>query len=250
MNAGVIEVFMEEKVDALVLRSIDYKDNDKILTLFTLQSGKLTAAAKGVKKAGARLRFAAQPFCFAEYVLARKGERRTVISATNTDGFYALREDIEKFYAACAVCEVCDVLLFEGIVNEELFLSAVTALKNMCEGDAAEELIRFMLSALRMSGYMLSLSACAECGAVLKGVIYFDIAGGCFYCNDCAKGAGTGENTYNLLRKCADLSYISEKIDASAKSRALKLLKVYFRDKTDSDLKSLEEYIRLLGAES
>lgn len=42
---------MEEKVDALVLRSIDYKDNDKILTLFTLQNGKVTAAAKGVKKA-------------------------------------------------------------------------------------------------------------------------------------------------------------------------------------------------------
>ena len=172
---------MEEKVDALVLRCVDYRDNDKILTLFTLQNGKISAAAKGVKKAGARLRFAAQPFCFAEYVLACKGERRTVISATNTDGFYALREDIEKYYAACTVCEVCDVLLFEGIVNEELFLCAVNALKNMCEGDAAEELIRFMLSALRMSGYMLSLSACADCGAVLKGTVYFDIAGGCFY---------------------------------------------------------------------
>ena len=138
---------MEEKVDALVLRSIDYKDNDKILTLFTLQNGKVTAAAKGVKKAGARLKFAAQPFCFAEYVLAKKGERRTVISAANTDGFYALREDIEKFYAACAVCEVCDALLFEGIVNEELFLYAVNALKNMCEGNAAEELVRFRRSA-------------------------------------------------------------------------------------------------------
>ena len=160
---------MEEKVDALVLRSIDYKDNDKILTLFTLQNGKVTAAAKGVKKAGARLKFAAQPFCFAEYVLAKKGERRTVISAANTDGFYALREDIEKFYAACAVCEVCDALLFEGIVNEELFLYAVNALKNMCGGDAAEELVRFLIGALRLSGYMLSLEACADCGGILEG---------------------------------------------------------------------------------
>lgn len=31
---------MEEKVDALVLRSIDYKDNDKILTLFTRKTAK------------------------------------------------------------------------------------------------------------------------------------------------------------------------------------------------------------------
>ena len=64
---------MEEKVDALVLRSANYRDDDKILTLFTLQQGKVTAAAKGVKKAGAKLKFAAQPFCFAEYVLAKKG---------------------------------------------------------------------------------------------------------------------------------------------------------------------------------
>lgn len=239
--------FMEEKADALVLRSVDYKDNDKLLTLFTLQYGKITASAKGVKKAGARLKFAAQPFCFAEYVFAKKGDRRTVISAANTDGFYALREDIEKFYAASAVCEVCDTLLFEGIVNEELFLSAVNALKNMCERDAAEELIRFLIGALRMSGYMLSLAACAECGAILSGRVYFDISEGCFYCGDCAKGAGTGENTYNLLRKCSNLSYRGDKIDAAAAVRVLKLLKVYFHDKTDCNLKSLGEYIHLLG---
>lgn len=240
---------MEEKVDSLVLKSIDYKDNDKILTLFTLQNGKVTAAARGVKKAGAKLKFCAQPFCFAEYVLAKKGERRTVISATNTDGFYALREDIEKFYAACAVCEVCDILLFEGIINEELFLYAVTALKSMCEGDGVEELIRFMIKALSLSGYMLSLEACAECGSLLKGRVYFDISGGCFYCGECAKGAGTGENTYNLLRKCSDISFDNDKIDNLAKSRALKLLKVYFKEKTDSDLKSVTELIRLLSVE-
>ena len=238
---------MEEKVDALVLRSANYRDDDKILTLFTLQQGKVTAAAKGVKKAGAKLKFAAQPFCFAEYVLAKKGERRTIISATNTDGFYALREDIEKFYAACAVCEVCDALLFEGIVNEQLFLSAVNALKEMCEGNAVEALIRFTLGALDFSGYMLSLSACAHCGAALRGRVYFDIAGGCFTCSDCAEGEGTGENTYNLLRKCSDLSCCAEKIDREAYVRALKLLKVYFRDKTESDLKTFAELIRLLN---
>ena len=64
---------MEIKVDALVLRTADFGENDKMLTLFSLQRGKLSAAAKGVRKAGAKLRFAAQPFCFAEYVLAEKG---------------------------------------------------------------------------------------------------------------------------------------------------------------------------------
>ena len=68
-RARATALFMEYKVDALVLRTADYGESDKMLTLFSLQQGKISAAAKGVRKAGAKLRFAAQPFCFAEYVL-------------------------------------------------------------------------------------------------------------------------------------------------------------------------------------
>ncbi len=124
---------MEIKVDAIVIRTADYGESDRMLTLFTLQRGKLSAAAKGVRKAGAKLRFAAQPFCFAEYVLAQRGERNTVISAAETDSFYALRGDIGKFYAAASLAGVCDALLYDGMVSEELFLRAVNALRGMCD---------------------------------------------------------------------------------------------------------------------
>ena len=53
---------MEIKVNALVLRAADYGENDKILTLLTAERGKLTAGIKGVRKSGAKLKFAAQPF--------------------------------------------------------------------------------------------------------------------------------------------------------------------------------------------
>ena len=41
---------MEIKTEAVVLQSLDYKDNDKILTLFSPTLGKITAGIKGVKK--------------------------------------------------------------------------------------------------------------------------------------------------------------------------------------------------------
>ena len=238
---------MEIKVDALVLRTADYGEADKMLTLFTLQEGKLSAAAKGVRKAGAKLRFAAQPFCFAEYVLAKRGDRCTMISASNTDGFYVLRENIDKFYAAAALVGICDALLYDGIVNEELFLRAVNALRGMCEGDEAEELISFFLKALELSGYMLDLSGCAECGAVLSGKAFFDVAEGRFYCADCARGAGVSESTLHVLQKCAGNEYDASKITADGKRRALKLLYAYFRSKTDAQVKALGEYIGLYG---
>ena len=236
---------MEQKVDALVLRTADYGESDRMLTLFSLQNGKISAAAKGVRKAAAKLRFAAQPFCFAEYVLACKGDRCTMISASCTDGFYGLREDIGKFYAAASLAGLCDAVLPEGIVNEELFLYAVNALRGMCEGDEAEELISFFLKALELSGYMLDLTACAECGAVLEGKAYFDIAGGCFTCPDCAKGAGVSASTLEVLKKCAGRQYREGGITADGKRRALKLLNAYFRAKTDADVRALGEYINL-----
>ena len=94
---------MEFIVNALMLRSVDYKENDKILTLLTAERGKISAGIKGVKKAAAKLKFAAQPFCFAEYVLADRGGKYTVINASECESFYDLRTDINKFYAASAV---------------------------------------------------------------------------------------------------------------------------------------------------
>ena len=237
---------MDIKVDALVLRTADYGESDKMLTLFTLQRGKISAAIKGVRKAGAKLRFAAQPFCFAEYVLAQRVDRFTVIGASLTDGFYGLHEDIDKFYAAASLTGICDSLLFGGIVNEELFLRAVNALREMCEGDEAEALIAFFLRALDLSGYALDFTACSVCGAPLAGKTFFDLSGGSFTCDECAVGAGVSESTLEILKKCAGAPFDAGKISPDGKKRALKLLYAYFRAKTDEKVNALSEYLAML----
>ena len=105
---------METVVNALMLRAVDYNENDKILTLLSAERGKISAGIRGVKKAAARLKFAAQPFCFAEYVLAVRGGKYTVINASENESFYDLRTDVNKFYAASAVSEAAMALTYEG----------------------------------------------------------------------------------------------------------------------------------------
>ena len=159
---------MEIKTDAIVLRAADYKDADKILTLLTPSAGKLTAGIKGVKKSGARLAFAAQPFSFCEYVLAEKNGRNTVTSAYQHDGFFPLRTDITRYYAACAVAEIADELSAEGSENEALFIAAAQALRSLAYGEEnetpAEALCSFLLTALFEAGYMIDLDGCGACG--------------------------------------------------------------------------------------
>ena len=54
-------------LDCLCLKAIDYKDNDRLVTLYASGKDKLTAVAKGCKSPKAKLKFAASPFCFGNY---------------------------------------------------------------------------------------------------------------------------------------------------------------------------------------
>ena len=238
---------MEIKTDAIVLQTVDYKDNDKILTLFSPSLGKITAGAKGVKKATAKLAFAAQPFCFAEYVLAEKGGRYTLTSAYLHESFFALRTDILRFYAACAAAEISRVILQENEEYEGLFIALIECLKSLAllEEDVAESLIGFALVALRESGYPLDLSYLEECDGDIGDKLWFDFADGRFTSLDrCIRGERASVSTYHVLRQCAGLTF-----DASAavggKKRALRLLKAYLIDKMESGFENLGELIRL-----
>ena len=220
---------MEFIVNALMLRSVDYKENDKILTLLTAERGKISAGIKGVKKAAAKLKFAAQPFCFAEYVLADRGGKYTVINASECESFYDLRTDINKFYAASAVAEAANALTFEGDDCREIFTESVRTMSEICRGGESGALIRFLLSALKLSGYGVSTENCAQCGAELffADRLKFDMDAGSFTCGGCGNGAGASRVTYNVLRKAQGKTYENDFITADGEKRALRLLREY-----------------------
>ena len=238
---------MEIKTEAIVLQSIDYKDNDKLLTLFSPSLGRITAGIRGVKKPKAKLAFSAQPFCFAEYILAEKGGRYTVTNAYLHESFFALRCDIVRFYAACAMAEICLAILYENENYEGLFVALIEGLKSLAldEGDPAEAVLAFAIVALRESGYPLDLGFYEECGGDVGEKLWFDFADGRFTTFDrCTQGERASVSTYHTLRKCAGLIY-NEEILQGGRKRALRLVKAYLTEKTESKLENLGELIRL-----
>lgn len=236
---------MEFKTDALLLRASDYGENDRIVTLFSAERGKITALMKGVKKAGAKLKFAAQPFCFAEYVFASRGGRNTVTGATLHEGFYSLRESVERLYAAAAVTGVCDALLFEGMQNAPLLVHAVEALRSLSvSGETDGPLLRFLLFAMREAGYPVSAPlVCPVCGARLAGRIRFDMETGSFTCASCIEQVPASESCLRSVRA----ALLGEEGEADGDRRALRLLRAFFAHKTDCDLPALSDYLALGG---
>lgn len=235
---------MEIKVNAIVLKSIDYKENDKLLTLFSLELGKITAGIKGVKKSGAKLKFASEPFCFAEYILVEKGGRYTVINATYLDSFYNLRLDLKKYYTANVISNAVYEYALDGEPNENLFDFSLNAIKNICYGEKIEivSTLKFLLNLTADAGYQITAGYCSSCGCDISGRAFFNFDTVEFMCEKCVDNAT--EITLTTYRIISDLSEKDSLSDDSYElehlKKALKFLNYYLLVKTDIKLTSIE----------
>ncbi len=236
---------MEEVISGIVISAVSYGDNDKILNVFTLEKGVVSARIKGVKKAGAKLKFAAEPFCFAEYVFLKSGDKRTVIGASLIDSFYPIREDIKKLYSAAAAAEFIKAFSREEIVSPELFITFCECLKGLAYGESGftNALVKFYVQSLALVGYGLSLRGCANCGVDIAGRTFFDYNKGGFTCEECFDGNGREiiNATYRALKKADENLDISEEEGFYA----LRLIDFYLFSKTETRLKSLKTLIEL-----
>ncbi len=236
---------MEEKLSGIVLGGVNYGENDKILKVFTLEQGTVSAKIKGVKKAGAKLRFASEPFCFAEFIFSNTNKGKTVIGASLIDSFYTIRVDLIRYYCATAVIEFVRRFELESIVNKDMFVLTLDTLKNLAYGDeeAKSLLVKFLLQALKLTGYSINLSGCYKCGQEIDGKIYFDCYSGGFTCAECFEQDGREINylTYLALRQAEKGEEISE--DGSV--LALRLLDFYLINKTQEKLNSLKELLKI-----
>ncbi len=237
---------MEEKLSGIVLSSINYGENDKILNVFTLEKGLISAKIKGVKKAGAKLKFASQPFCFAEFILRMGKAGYTVINASLIESFYAIREDIIKYYSGMAVLEFIRRFYQENIVAEGAFVSVVNTLKDITfNSQPTLSLVKFFITALNGVGYALNLSGCVECGKLAGLRAFFDYERGAFYCEECFKGEGREINpdTFTALYKASR----GEEVDDANLVRALRLIDYYLQNKTEETLSSLKELLKIMA---
>lgn len=236
---------MEEKLNGIVLGGVSLGESDRLLNVFTLEQGVVSAKIKGVKKAGAKLKFAAEPFCFAEFLFAKKGKYRTVTGASLIDSFYSLREDIGRYYAGATVLQFVKKFCIEGIVSNELFVQTVSALKGIAYGDYPySDLVNFLIKALKLSGYALDLSGCFKCGCQPSGRLFFDYVYGGFFCLECAPDESREINfsTYSNLKRVFE----GEKLNKEDCVGALRLLDFYITHKTEEKLNSLKELLNLV----
>lgn len=178
---------MEElKVTGIVLGNMDYKENDKLVTIYTLELGVIKAQLRGVKQAKSKLKFACQPFFVGEFFLVHKSNFYQVTTVNSIDSFFELTSNYDRYLVATVILDSIKQTQKDGMINEQLFLTALKTIETLCYDDANESmvLIKYLLNFLSINGYALNFDKCAVCGIKLISASLSVGVGG-FVCDAC-----------------------------------------------------------------
>ena len=154
----------------LVLRTTEYKETDRILTILTDHDGLLSVKARGVRSNRSKLKGACQLLTYAEFTIS------------DARGFTAITE-------ATAI-ELEEVLSQEDASSPALLPLILNALYALSKLKKPPRLVKAAteLRLAAIAGYMPELSGCCVCGNPEPD--RFSIADGTLECADCRASDG------------------------------------------------------------
>jgi len=180
------------KTEAVVLRSMRYGEADRILHIYTPHRGRVSAIAKGVRRARSRFGGRLEPFFRLRIELHEgRGELLTVTGAQTVNAHPSLRGDAGALDAAARACDAVG-RLFEtsephpGVFN--LLCRKLSLLDEDPAGATRALALAFRLKLLLAAGLAPQLGACACCGE-REHLVGFSGAAGGVVCSACEAGA-------------------------------------------------------------
>lgn len=229
---------------AFVLKSIKYKDADKIFTLFSKDLGKLSAVARGVRKISSRRAGNLDTLNLVSISIRENLNAFSDIEEVKTlESFKDLKKDLRKSLKAYYLIELIHKSIEEGEQNEELFNLLQKSLKILQNTSDPDFVVNyFEMHLMNLLGYKMTLDKCRVCGRALNKSwerYSFNVENGSFECEKCSKfGIGISKEAalgmfyLYKLKTTPDLRNFAPEID--------KMMKIYVGRKLESKFKSLE----------
>jgi DNA repair protein RecO (recombination protein O) len=244
---------------AIVLRTVDYGEADRVVTLLTAEVGKLSALARGARKSVKRFGAALGLFGIGEAVLVDKPnvELAALERFDGARGFPALMNDVAKVAHGGYACELVRELIPPRQPEVELFELLVTFLTTLEAAPARAETLRiFELRLLDGLGLRPQLDACVACGSDELGAPgdVLDVRRGGVVCAHChGHGRPLGDEVRRALVAAQALDLEAAPgfhLAAAVNAGAREALGAIVIDHVGRPLKSLEFIAKLNHAQS
>jgi len=180
------------KTEAIVLRSLRYGEADRILHLYTPHRGRVSAIAKGVRKARSRFGGRLEPFFRITAMLHEgRSDLLTITGAETVAAHPRLREHGPALDVAARCCDAVGRLFATDDPHPGVYALLANELA-LLDGDVAKattaNAVAFRLKLLLAAGLAPQLSACASCGE-REHLSGFSGAAGGVVCPSCEAGS-------------------------------------------------------------
>ena len=203
------------KVEGLVLKGTDFSETSRIVTLWTLEKGKMRALAKGARRLKSPFENSLDLLNRCQFQLIEKssGALDLLTESRVHEGFSGLREHLPNLYAGYHVAE----LLNDGTQDHDphpgLYEASLIVLWQLANEpraarkagklspEAAWNLMRFEFVYLEETGYHPDFSHCAGCGQVPtpgQPAWHFFADMGSAACESCSPSIHRTSNSGNL----------------------------------------------------
>ena len=193
------------KSTAIVLKSINWRDSSKIVTLFSREEGKLSVIAKGAKQLKSKYQGILESINLLEVVIYISASRKLQIlgQAAVEDSFKGIRSDYEKTGYTFALLELTDTFFKEGSVDTIYFDFLISLLSELEKiTDPRVVFWYFLIKLGSYLGFKPVFDQCATCStSILAEESVFSIKEGAIICRKCGASPEMGWELSNLARK-------------------------------------------------
>lgn len=206
---------MLREFHGIVIKNIKFSDNDRILTVFTKERGKISVMAKNAASKRSKVIAQTSTFSYSYFVLYPGKNFYTLKTAEYIKSFPGLQTDLERLSFASYVCELIDIF-YEDKMEEAVTFNLLLYTFDLLQKCSIEKIsyisLMFMLKLLGISGIIPDFKCCNICGDTRSNEYYLDFESGILSCKKCTnKYFSSNKLTLNQINLINKLTYVNLK---------------------------------------
>jgi DNA repair protein RecO (recombination protein O) len=141
-------------IKGIVLKAKIHREQDKLITIYSYESGKFQAVVPSAKKITAKLSSATEPLTESEFMVFNNGFSSTVVGARIIENNSKIKNDFFKNLYALYALEICDKFAPYNMENKDKYHLITRLWQVLLDCKLHKRaLLAFILRFLKISGY-------------------------------------------------------------------------------------------------
>jgi len=239
------------RTKGIVIKEVNTGEADKIISIFSIKNGKLTAAARGSRRPKSRLAASTQFLCYSDFMLYKGKDMYQVNSGDVIEPFYSIRNDIVKLTYSAHMVDIINDVVQENQPSVRVLQLFLNSLHMLANTDRPPDLITriFELRLLSIIGYAPTVNCCAVCGSNSMEKVSFSFRNCGFLCGreECISrdrfavqlSSGAAKAIYHIVHSKPE-NLFSFNLSQEVLDELGRVVKRYLRERLEKDYNKLD----------